>query len=470
MLHLGHFLATLPGYTPTGAEPIVSAVVTDSREVEPGDLFVALPGERVDGHDFVAAAFQRGAVAALVARPVDGALTTIDTRDGVPAVTDWSTPVALVVTDPLATVQAAATRWRESLDKLRVVGVTGSVGKTTTKEMIHAVLATRYTTFKSPGNRNSVIGLPPALFSLRSRHECAVLEMGMYLPGEIRRLCEIAQPQVGVVTLIDAVHMSRVGSLEGIIRAKRELVEALPADGVAILNDDDDNVRGMAPHTAAQVFTYGLTPRATLWAGNIESLGLRGIQFTLHYGRETLHVQTPLLGQHSVQTALRAAAVGLVEGMAWEDIVRGLQGHRDELRLMTTPGPSGSLFIDDTYNASPASTLAALNLLEELNGGRKIAVLGAMLELGAVEHESHVTVGRRAAEVADVIVAVGPLGHVIGDAAAAVDHGARHVIFVADPPEAVEQLARMLKANDVVLVKGSRGANLDYIIKEMSAG
>ncbi|NJN55340.1 MAG: hypothetical protein HC804_11610 [Anaerolineae bacterium] len=215
----------------------------DSREVVPDCLFVAYKGEQVDGHDFVAEAFARGAIAALVARPLTGDHATIDFRAGQPSPyplpLSTVTPVCLVVSDPIATLQASARAWRARF-AVQVIGITGSVGKTSTKELTHAVLAQQFNTFKSPGNRNSILGLPMALFGLQPQHQKAVLEMAMYVPGEIATLCEMTQPEIGVVTLIGAVHLERAGSMEAIVAAKRELVEALPAHGVAILNRDDD--------------------------------------------------------------------------------------------------------------------------------------------------------------------------------------------------------------------------------------
>jgi UDP-N-acetylmuramoyl-tripeptide--D-alanyl-D-alanine ligase len=217
--------------------------------------------------------------------------------------------------------------WREQFPALRVIGITGSVGKTTTKELTHAVLSQRFHTLKSEGNYNNEIGLPLALLSLRSWHQRAVLEMGMYTSGEIRLLCELAKPQIGVVTIVGSVHMEWLGSIEAIAEAKRELVEALPKspEGVAILNMDEPLVMEMAEHTQAQVFTYGLNNKADIWADDIVSMGLDGIRFSLHYRDEAITVHVPLLGRHSVHTSLRATAVGLVEGMTWDSIIVGLR-------------------------------------------------------------------------------------------------------------------------------------------------
>ena len=225
----------------------------------------------------------------------------------------------------------------------------------------------------------------------------------MYDVGEIAPLCHIAPPQVGVVTNVGPVHLERLGRIERIAQAKAELVQALPADGVAVLNLDDARVAAMASQTQARIFWYGLSPDADLWADEIQGEGLDGIRFRFHWQSEVLHVRVPLLGRHSVHTALRAAAVGLVEGLSWEEIVRGLQQLDVQLRLITARGLNGATVLDDTYNASPASTMAALNLLADLTvqNGRRIAVLGDMLELGSYEEEGHRKVGARAADVVE---------------------------------------------------------------------
>lgn len=472
MLTLAHFLEVLiPGYRPDGHEPAISEVVTDSRDARSGSLFVALSGSRVDGHDFVAEAFQRGAIAALVSHVPAGLIETGNVQlintllEGVPQLQPGR-HYLLQVRDTVTAMHQTAEAWRNRFS-LRVIGITGSVGKTSTKDLTHAVLSRRGPSWKTPGNRNSVLGLPPALFGLRPHHRWAVLEMGMYTPGEIMRLCEMTRPEVGVVTMIDAVHMERAGSLENIVRAKQELVEALPVRGTAILNKDEPLVMGMAGHTQAKVLTYGLDPEADLWADEIESMGLNGIRFNLHAGRQSLRLQVPLLGRHSVHTVLRAAAVGRNEGLTWEEIVQGLQEMQSQLRIVTASGPQGSLILDDTYNASPASMMAALNLLADLNG-RRVAVLGDMLELGPAEEASHRLIGRRALQVAQVLVTVGPRGRIIGEEALQAGMSPGRVHLCADAEEAIALLMQIIRAGDTVLVKGSRAVKMDQIVAVIS--
>ncbi len=240
------------------------------------------------------------------------------------------------------------------------------MGKSTTKEMVAEVLGTRYRTLRSPGNLNNEIGLPLTMLKLGAGYERAVLEMGFYVPGEIQFLCDIALPHIGVVTNIGTVHAERAGSQEAIARGKSELVQALPEDGVAILNFDDPWVRKMEEKTKARVFFYGLSSEADLWADQIEGLGLEGIRFRLHYKGETIHSHVPMIGRHSVHTALRAAAVALNDGLTWQEIFEGLSHGHTQLRLVAVRSKTGALILDDTYNASPESMLAALNLLDEL--------------------------------------------------------------------------------------------------------
>jgi UDP-N-acetylmuramoyl-tripeptide--D-alanyl-D-alanine ligase len=473
ILTLADVVEGLTGSRPKALGQPISTTVVDSRQVEPGALFVALRGEHVDGHDYVADSFSRGAVAAIVEQDVETGDLTLDLTDPDPdlesRISNLKSQIPLVirVADSLQALHRVATFWRRR-HGVRVVGITGSVGKTTTKELATAVLARRYVTLKSEASYNNEIGLPLTLMSLTDEHERVVLEMGMYDVGEIADLARIAQPHVGVVTIIGPVHLERAGTIERIVKAKTELVEALPPapEGVAILNYDDERVRGMAQATSARVFYYGLSPGVDLWADHIEGLGLDGIRFQLHYGDETLHVKIPLLGQHSVHTALRAAAVGLVEGLTWQEIIEGLRGPSAQLRLVAVPGPRGAIILDDTYNASPASTMAALNLLEELDG-RKIAVLGDMLELGDYEQEGHEKIGMRALDVADVIIAVGPRGRIIGETALRWGMPADRVHIVEENGEAITLLEQLVAGDDVILVKGSRGMQMEEIVNAL---
>jgi len=464
MLILADAIEALTKTRPPQATTVITEAAIDSRQVIPGSLFVAIPGERVDGHDFIADAFQRGASYVLIQKDVPEDYNTLDLRSASGVVDlpqSFDPPICLRVENSLAALQQIARFWRRKLN-LRVVAVTGSVGKSTTKEVIAEVLDQRYRTLKSPGNMNNEIGLPLTILKLGSGYERAVLEMGFYVPGEIAFLCEIAQPVIGVVTNIGTVHAERAGSQEAIFRGKSELVQALPSDGVAILNLDDQLVKKMADFTHARVFFYGLDPSADLWADEVEGLGLEGIRFSLHYQYETLHVRVPMIGLHSVHTALRAAAVGLVDGLTWKQILDGLRQGHSQLRLSVVRTESGALLLDDTYNASPESMLAAINLLAQL-GGRKVAVLGDMLELGPYEKQGHEMVGVRVAEVADELITVGPRGHLIASAAARSGLESKKIVEFEDSDEAIAHLRKSLTKDDVVLVKGSHAVRMDLV-------
>jgi len=470
MLTLADVIECFSSVRPVRVAQPIHAWVIDSRQAQAGDLFVALKGERTDGHNFVRDAFARGAVAALIEQDAPADCDTLDLRQGMPPVTRLSLPVCLRVSNVLKAMQDLSGWWRSKF-KLRVIGITGSVGKTSTKELVWTVLSrrSRSGTLRSVGNLNNEIGVPLTLLQLEPSHQRLVLEMGMYARGEIARLCELARPVVGVVTNIGPVHLERLGSLEAIAAAKAELVEALPPDGVAILNYDEPLVREMAPKTKARVMFYGLDSHADLWADEIESEGIEGISFEMHYNGESLHVHVPLLGRHSVHTALRAAAVGLAEGMRWDDILSGLQDQQAQIRLVAVPGPQGSTILDDTYNASPASTIAALNLLAELDG-RKIAVLGDMLELGFYEEEGHKLVGRRAMDVVDVLICVGPLGRMIGQEALSLGMDPERVCLCQDNLEAIECLLKGVQPGDYILIKGSRGMQMEDIVAALGKG
>ena len=469
MIMLADVLESLSGLRSVGMVQTIRRFVIDSREAKPKDVFVALKGDDTDGHLHVADAFSRGAIAALVDHEVDVDAAIVDLEPGSTAPQSLPLPVCLRVADVLTALQSIATWWRDRFPTLRVIGITGSVGKSSTKELTAAVLSRHYNVLKNEGNLNNEIGLPLTLLRLEQHHQRAVLEMGMYARGEIATLCEIAKPVIGVETIVGPIHLERLGTIEAIAQAKAELVKALPADGVAILNYDEPLVRQMADQTDANILYYGLSPQADLWADDIHSEGLQGIRFQLHHHDETMHVRVPLLGRHSVHTALRAAAVGVAEGLLWDQILRGLQDRRAVLRLVAVPGPNGSTLLDDTYNASSESTIAALNLLDDLEG-RKIAVLGGMLELGTYETREHRKVALRTIDVADVLVTVGQLGMTIANVARRQGMSSERIHACESNDEAIALLREIIEQGDMVLVKGSRGLHMETIVHELGEG
>jgi UDP-N-acetylmuramoyl-tripeptide--D-alanyl-D-alanine ligase len=442
-----------------GREPIRGGAV-DSRRVQPGNAFFALPGERTDGHRFLADAVAGGA-SALVLRdgPQVADLAPIS-RDGAVSI--------VKVSDAGEALRAAAASWRDRFEPL-VVGVTGSLAKTSTKEQIAEVLAERWTVLRNEGNENNEIGLPLTLLRLRPEHEVAVLEMGMYVTGDIALLAALARPSIGVVTAVRATHLSRAGTLDAIERGKRELVEALPASGAAVLNVDDQRVSRMRAHTSARVIGYGFGGGADVTAEDVESLGADGMRFSLRLpGGERVAVLLPALGRHSVHNALAAAAVGVAAGLDAASIVRGLaRGFRAPHRTQLLRAGEW-IILDDSYNAAPDSMVAALELLGSLPG-RRVAVLGEMLELGERSSDAHLEVGRRAAALADRLVVVGSGAVEIATGAAGAGMAADRVTLAADREAAVDLLLAELRPGDTVLVKASRGAALDLVVDALVA-
>jgi UDP-N-acetylmuramoyl-tripeptide--D-alanyl-D-alanine ligase len=425
-----------------------SGVAIDSRQVQPGDLFIALPGEHRHGQEFIPEAISKGATG-IIAQHLPP---------------DLPRQVSFFqVEDTLAALQRLATYWRGK-HKVRVVGITGSVGKTTCKELTAAVLGSAYTVLKSEANLNTEIGLPLTLLRLQPEHERVVLEMGMYGLGEIRLLCEIARPQMGVITNVGPVHMERLGTLEAIAQAKAELVESLPSDGWAILNGDDPRVAAMAERTTARVALFGESPQCSVRGTVLSTSGLEGISFRLTCGDESADVSAPLPGRHNLYNALAAATVGLADGMSLDEVAAALATADVPLRLRVISGPQGSTILDDTYNASPTSMLAALDLLAELPG-RRLALLGDMLELGSFEEEGHRLVGERAARTTNVLFTLGERARIIGEAAQAAGH--QDVCFLASKEKAAAAIRKTLSEGDHLLVKGSRLMALETVIEEL---
>ncbi|MFL5755063.1 MAG: UDP-N-acetylmuramoyl-tripeptide--D-alanyl-D-alanine ligase [Chloroflexota bacterium] len=451
--------------------PIVGAQV-DSRLVEPGNLFVALPGEHTDGHRFVRAAVQAGAAGVLVSGPIEASADGGDDRSLEDRLGDVT---VVLVPDTLRAMQQIARDWRRRFAPL-VVGVTGSIAKTSTKEAIAAVLGRRFRTLKNEGNQNNEIGLPLTVLRLRETHDTAVLEMGMYVGGEIRDLAAIGRPQIGVVTAVQPVHLSRIGTIEAVERAKGELVEALPDardGGVAVLNADDERVRRMATRTAARVVTYGFADDADVRATDVESAGVAGMRFVLRAGAGVREpVVIPNLGRLAVHNALAGATVGLAAGMAPGEVASALGEGWSAPHRTSVLHAGGVTIVDDTYNASPASVRAALELLAGLPG-RRVAVLGEMLELGAEHEAGHESVGASAA-ACDLLVVVdgGPGGGASGIVAGAVGAGMSRdrVVPVADRDEALAVLLERLADGDAVLVKASRGVALDVLVDALVDG
>jgi len=423
----------------------------DSRTIGEGDLFVAVCGETHDGHRFISDAVARGATGVLVAqgRAAEFAATGA---------------TAIEVDDTLAALGRLGAYWRAKFT-LPIIGITGSVGKSSTKELIAGVLGTKLRVLKSPKSYNNEYGLPLSVLLIDAATEVAVLEMGTFGPGELAALAAIARPTIAVVTNVGHSHLERMGSQDGIARAKGELVAALPASGVAVLNGDDPRVRAMTTLTVARSIVYGYGDGCDLRASELVDHGLDGLGFTLHWRGEARRLDhAPLLGAHSVYTALAAGATALAMGFSFAEVVAALGRPHAAVRLLIVPGPRGSTIIDDSYNAAPASALAALAILAQTPARRRLAVLGDMLELGAYEEEAHRIVGRRVAEVAEVLLTIGPRARIIADEAARCGIAAERIARFERKDEVIAALARDLRPGDAVLIKGSRGLALEDVV------
>ena len=423
-------------------------IVMDSRKVKPGDLFVALRGEHTDGHKFLDDAVQRGATGLL-------------TRAAPPTLP--ASVTAFLVDDTLHALQEAARQWRVTLPA-KVVGITGSVGKTTVREALSQVLGRRYATFESPRNFNSEIGLPLALLGLSPQHEWAVMELGPYDLQEMQLLCDIARPDVGVVTNVGPTHLERYGSLDAIEEAKGTLPASLGPNGLAVLNADDERTLRMRRRTQARVLTFGLGRTADVRAGDVLEHGLDGLTFTLHLHKEAVAVRTPLAGAHHVITALAAATVAAGAGFNATEIAEALATLRTGSRLKPRRSFSGALILDDTYNAAPLSMKAALDFLAQIPG-RRVAVLGDMLELGSEEEAGHREVGAYAVGRCDRIVAVGERARTIANGAW--DAGHTQIQWFQDKESATATLRQEVGADDVVLIKASHGLALETVVEAL---
>ncbi|TFV72280.1 UDP-N-acetylmuramoyl-tripeptide--D-alanyl-D-alanine ligase [Blastococcus sp. CT_GayMR20] len=460
-MKLGEVAGLVDGDLTGPADAVVTGKVTlDSRTVEPGDLFVAFPGERVDGHDFLGAAAAAGAVAALSMRP-DDALSTV------------------VVSDPVVALGrlAAGVHARLTGRGLTTLAITGSSGKTSTKDLLGQVLATAGPTVSPPGSYNNDIGLPLTVLSADEQTRFLVLEMGSRGPGHIARLCGVARPQVSVVLNVGSAHLGEFGSADGIARAKGEIVEALPADGTAVLNADDPRVAGMAPRTSARVLRTGRGPDADVRATAVSLDEAARPRFTLVAAGEEHPVALQVVGEHQVANALSAAGAALAAGMQPADVAAALSeaGARSRWRMEVDRRSDGVTVVNDAYNANPESMRAALAALAGLAGERRIAVLGAMAELGPDAGAEHERLGRDAAAAGvDLIVAVGPdaVGIAEGAAAAGLAAGrgtGRESVHVPDRAAARGLLSEVLRPGDVVLVKASRSYGLELLAADLLA-
>ena len=420
----------------------------DSRTVQPGELFFAVKGERLDGHDFAEQALSRGAIAAVVEK---AQLARYSNSAGL-----------LAVDDTLIALQTLATAVRKIWGKT-AIGITGSMGKTTTKEAMAHLLAIRYRVHRTKGNFNNHFGLPLGLLTLEPEYDLAVVEMGMSHSGEIFALARIALPNQAVITNVAPVHLESFDSLAGIARAKYELIEALPHGGTAVLNADDEYVCQFGRDFKGKVVMFGLKPTADVRAENIEVLGPEGTRFDLVSREMRQPVQSPLLGRHNVYNVLAAAAIALEHGITPSEIAAALPSLQpaDKRGQVVQVGNIRVLY--DCYNSSPKALMAAVDTLAAMPGRRRIVVAGEMLELGPTGEQLHRECGRYMAEKKfDFLLGVRGLAKAMVEAAG--EAGLR-AEFVATPEEAGEWLARESREGDAVLLKASRGVKLEKALE-----
>lgn len=426
----------------------VKGVVLDSRKVEEDFLFIATKGERVDGHSFISQVFEMGAACVVCEKEPENA-----------------TKPYILVKDSFLALQKIAAFYREQLS-IKVVGITGSVGKTTTKEFIASVLDQKYKVLKTQGNFNNEVGLPLTVLQIRDEHEVAVLEMGINHFGEMDRLGTIAKPDICVMTNIGQCHLEFLGSREGILKAKSEMLIHLQPNGIACVNGDDDmlatidKVQGNAP------ITFGISETNAIYATDIESKGLLGTVCKIHTKESTFEACIPLPGRHMVYNALAATAVGLSLQLSEEEIQRGIEAVPSVGGRSHIISCKERVIIDDCYNANPVSMKAAIDLLT-LAEDRKIAILGDMGELGEDKEKMHETIGVYAVEKEiDILICIGKLSHFMAEAAKKANQKTT-IYWFETKEEAQKELPDFIKEKDTILVKASHSMGFEDIVKAL---
>jgi len=439
----------------------VTGVSLDSRNIKVGELFFALPGERVDGHAFVSKALQAGAAGAVVNHwPVGEPMPDASLNFG---------PAPIIeVADVLSALQDLAA-WYRRLFAIPIIGVTGSTGKTTTKDLLAAVLSKGFRTLKTSGNYNNEIGVPLTILELTDQHQAAVVEMAMRGPGEIAALSTIVAPTVGLITNIGHTHLELLGTQENIALAKGELLDSLPETGWAVLNADDPWQGFLGNRCKVRTFYYGLQPATGIFASDLQLQGSAGSRFQVHLPDAVGEVWVPVPGRHNIYNALAALGVGWLLGMKLEEMAAGLaEAQLSAMRLDLGPGYQGTTLINDAYNANPDSMLAALRVLDNIEGKRRVAVLGEMYELGDFAEEGHRRVGEEAARLkVSFLVTVGKLAENIAEGALEAGLPQDCVRAVPDKNRAVNLVKDYLEPGDVVLVKGSRGMHMEEIVSAL---
>lgn len=433
-----------------GASLEIHGFSTDSRKIQPGELFIPLRGEKYDGHDYLTQAVQRGAAACLSEEVIGGLRVPV-----------------IKVTDTLVALGDLAAAIRRQFAG-PVVGITGTSGKTTCKEMLASILTTLGPGLKSAGNFNNLVGVPLTLFGLQQQHRWAVIEMGMSARGEIARMTEIAAPKLGVITNIGAAHLETLGGISGVARAKGELYIGLPQDGIALINADDPQVRCLPVANGVRRVLFGMRQDAEVRGDHI-TVHNGSVSFDLILEGLAMRVRLPLPGQHNVSNALAAAAAASALGVDLAAIAAGLEAFQPcPGRMELIELPKDIVILEDSYNANPLSVRAALDALHDLGTtGRRIAVLGDMLELGASAEELHHQIGKIAVGRIDRLFTCGPLAREIARGAAEAGLPAEFICAATSHEDLTAQLLTILQPGDCVLVKGSRGMRMEQVTNSL---
>lgn len=430
----------------------ITGIATDSRKVQRGDLFVAIKGENFDGHDYAETAVKNGAAIVLSHQKLN---------DNIPY---------LLVENTLTALHKLA-KYYKSKFKIPFVAITGSSGKTTTKDMIASILSERYNVLKTDGNFNNAIGLPLTLFKLEKSHEIGVIEMGMNSLGEIEVLADIVRPDVGVITNVGTAHIEKLKNRESILKAKTELFTYFDSGNTAVINGDNDMLQNLLDKPY-KIIRYGLESQNDCRAINIIEKGEAGINFDVVYQGKTENYQVPIPGIHNVYNALSAISIALLYGLTKSEIDDGLKNFKpSKMRMEVFKGIMNTKIINDAYNANPDSMQAAINVLASMETpGRRVCILGDMFELGEFAKEGHRMVGKYAAENnVDVILAVGKMANDIIKGASLT--GANQMLYSFESiSEVLDNLKDIIKYNDIILIKGSRGMYMENIVESLREG
>ena len=426
----------------------VVSITTDSRQASPGCLFVAIKGERVDGHDFVDSVFEKGALCVLSEKKLEHAkgayIETVSTLQAVKDIAEF---------------------YRQQLN-VKVVGITGSVGKTSTKEMIASVLSEKYQVLKTLGNFNNELGLPLTIFRLREEDQVAVLEMGISHFGEMHRLSKVARPDLVVITNIGQCHLEFLGDRDGVLQAKSEIFDFIAPDGRIVLNGDDDKLGTIQEVKGIRPTFFGVETKASIYADQLEPKGLKGIACRIHTPKGDFSVHVPLPGYHMVLNALAGTAVGLELGLDLSEIKSGiekLQALNGRFHMMEH---KGMLIVDDCYNASPVAMKASLDVLKDAKG-RKVAILGDMFELGEDEEALHAQVGTHASDCGiDFLICAGERSRFIAEAAFEAGGGGE-VLQIPTLEALLDTLPSLVQEGDTILVKASHGMHFEQVVKRL---